>query len=299
MEIQMNRNWNDRERDHHDYGRFSRDHDRDHSGQSFGTRHDDDRQRQAARDGSECDPYGRLMTERMGEDDRRGDQRGGRSWGGGSRQDEDDRSRGQGTPDRGQYGRYMGHDDDQRGRSGGQGYSHHEDDEDRRRDRTGEGQGLFGHPEGHSEGSRRRWESRGDDDRGGRLSGQRYQRREDDWYGSRPFSRQDEDERYGSRSSSRYGDEGRGGSWPRYENEGRGWSGDPRGHSEASRQGSEHRGESDRGDSDRGRFSGRQQDEDDRWRSSRRWGHDDRDQGGWFGDAEGHPEASRRGWRNR
>ena len=67
----MNRNWNDRDGDHHDYGRFSRDHDRDHSGQSFGTRHDDDRQRQAARDGSECDPYGRLMTDRMGEDGHR------------------------------------------------------------------------------------------------------------------------------------------------------------------------------------------------------------------------------------
>ncbi|MDX2204151.1 MAG: hemerythrin domain-containing protein [Hyphomicrobiaceae bacterium] len=84
-----------------------------------------------------------------------------------------------------------------------------------------------------------------------------------------------------SSSRSRYGDD----------NEGRGWHGDPRGHAEASQRGwDERRGPSrSRDDEDDGQYQ--------RGRSSggSRGG---RSTGGWFGDSEGHSEASRRGWEN-
>jgi hypothetical protein len=66
----------------------------------------------------------------------------------------------------------------------------------------------------------------------------------------------------------------------------RGWYGDPRGHSMASREGWENR----RGESRSSRF---QYDDDDP-RGSAGGGH-----GGWFGDPQGHSEASRRGWEER
>lgn len=96
-----------------------------------------------------------------------------------------------------------------------------------------------------------------------------------------------------SRSSSRYDDD----------DEGRGWHGDPRGHAEASRRGWDERRESHRGrdyddDDDRRSYRGRE-DYDDRGSRSRSAGYDDRRDrrtGGWFGDSEGHAEASRRGW---
>lgn len=95
---------------------------------------------------------------------------------------------------------------------------------------------------------------------------------------------------------------------------GRGWSGDPRGHAEASRRGWETRrreddddrrssasssrsrydDDDDRRRDDRGRFAS----EDDRsYGRSRR--DDDDDGRGWYGDARGHAEASRRGWETR
>ena len=106
-------------------------------------------------------------------------------------------------------------------------------------------------------------------------------------------------------SSSRSSSSGRGG---RHEDDGdhRGWHGDPRGHSEASHRGWEER----RGSSGSGRGGRYEQDEDDDRRSSRgggggsrsfsmsRSGGGGRRQGGWFGDSEGHSEASRRGWEN-
>src|SRR5688572_8033804 len=128
-------------------------------------------------------------------------------------------------------------------------------------------------------------------------------------------SRDDDDERGRSFRSSRDDDDDRGG------RSNRGWSGDPEGHAQAARRGWEER--SDRGmqsrgrdddyDSQRGRFSSgrnedyesrgmqsgrlsrsRDDDDDDRRSSSR-----GRSQGGWFGDPEGHSEASQRGWESR
>jgi hypothetical protein len=106
--------------------------------------------------------------------------------------------------------------------------------------------GWYGDREGHSEASRRGWE-RSDHGQSG-------------WYGDREghseASRRGWDEGHGSqrrddddRRSSRYDDERRsyaGGRGERYEDERsfrghRGWSGDPEGHSEASRRGKERR----------------------------------------------------------
>lgn len=107
-----------------------------------------------------------------------------------------------------------------------------------------------------------------------------------------------------NRRSSRgrgYDDDDRGG-----RNQGSGWYGDSRGHSEAARRGWENRDDDDRGGRSGGSRSGRGYDDDDRGgrsgssRSSR--GDDDgrgHGRGGWFGDPRGHSEASRRGWEDR
>jgi hypothetical protein len=80
-----------------------------------------------------------------------------------------------------------------------------------------------------------------------------------------------------------------------------GWSGDPAGHAEASRKGWDER------EGERRTY----RDEDERRGSSRGGGrryeqrsredeHDERHgHSGWFGDREGHCEASRRGWEHR
>ncbi|MFD1807288.1 hypothetical protein ACFSHQ_01825 [Gemmobacter lanyuensis] len=161
-------------------------------------------------------------------------------------------------------GRY---DDDDRRSSRGRGDDYSRD--------HGQG-GWFGDYEGHSEASRRGWEHRREDDRGS---------------GGRSSSRYDDDDRRSSR--------GRGDDYSRDHGQG-GWFGDPEGHSEASRRGWENRRDDDRGSGSR---SSSRYEDDDR-RSSRGRGRDDdygRDhgQGGWFGDSEGHSEASRRGWENR
>ena len=115
----------------------------------------------------------------------------------------------------------------------------------------------------------------------------------------------DDDDRRGSRGGGRGGyssrSSGRSSSSGRYDNDdndGRGWHGDPRGHSEASRRGwEERRGSS----SSRSRYD---DDDDDRRSSSRgrsssmSRSDSGRRTGGWFGDSEGHSEASRRGWEN-
>ena len=108
--------------------------------------------------------------------------------------------------------------------------------------------GWFGDPEGHSEAARRGWDE----------GGHRSQRRDDD-EGYRSRSRYEDDDRrsgYESRSGGRYEDDDRRGYESRRRSEdddergsrGRsssrghgGWSGDPEGHSEASRKGWEHR----------------------------------------------------------
>jgi hypothetical protein len=124
-----------------------------------------------------------------------------------------------------------------------------------------------------------------------------YRERDDQ---GRFMSDDDDDRRGGSNGRSSYSSRSSRDDDDRDNGRGRGsWSGDSRGHSEAARRGGEERGglRSSRG--------GR--DEDDRGMSSRRGGmssrssrdDDDRNQGGWFGDSEGHSEAARRGWEER
>lgn len=60
--------------------------------------------------------------------------------------------------------------------------------------------------------------------------------------------------------------------------------------------GSNSRDRYDDDDRNRGRSSRGREDDDDRRYSSRHRDDDDRRHGGWFGDSEGHAEASRRGW---
>ena len=243
------------------------------------------------------DEYGRFS-----DDDRRyASQSSGR---GRSRYDDDDDDRrgngmrGRGMPERDEYGRFMSEDDDYgsgrfRGRGGSSRYMRDDDDEyDYRQSRGGGGRGM---PDRDEYG---RFMSDDDDDRGGRGRGQaargggRRYRDDDDgrghgrggWFGDPE----------GHSEASRRG-------WQRSDHEGSGWYGDSEGHSEASRRGWEShegmRGRSRYDDDDRrGRgMRGRSRDADD----DRRGGGRGRGQGGWFGDPEGHSEASRRGWRNR
>jgi len=131
-----------------------------------------------------------------------------------------------------------------------------------------------------------------DDDRGSR-GGNGGRGRERDDYGR--FMSDDDDGGYrasggGYRSRGRDdedGDRGR-------SRGGHGWYGDSQGHSEASERGWENRSSSRGGYSSRG---GRYEEDDDDRRSSPRGG--GRGHGGWFGDPEGHSEASERGWEHR
>lgn len=208
--------------------------------------------------------------------------------------DDDDRrysSRGSMGRERDERGRFMSDDDDDRrsysSRSGG-GRSRYEDDDGRRyagsrsegARRSGDrGQGgWFGDPQGHSEASRRGWDHSDHEGSG--------------WYG----------DPQGHSQASRRG-------WERSDHEGSGWYGDPEGHSEAARRGwgesTGSRGRSRYEEDDR-RYSrsssrnggSRYEDDDDDRRSSRASSRG-RTHGGWFGDPEGHSEASRRGWENR
>ncbi|WP_292962857.1 hemerythrin domain-containing protein [Novosphingobium sp. UBA1939] len=118
-----------------------------------------------------------------------------------------------------------------------------------------------------------------DDDRGSRRGGSAGRDRDED---GRFTSSRGGGSGRGQDDDDRGGRNGRG----RDDDDGRGWYGDSRGHSEASRRGWEDRGSS-RGS------SGRYDDDDDR--GGRRGGGDGR---GWYGDSRGHSEASRRGWDN-
>ncbi len=238
----------------------------------------------------ERDSQGRFVSDddrRYGSQSRRRDEddRGGRGYG---RYDDDSR---RGSDGRFTSSRDRDYDDDRRGRSA----SRSRDDDDRRyassrsdegysRDR-GQG-GWFGDAEGHAEAARRGWDDRRssdrdyDDDRRGRSASR---------------SRDDDDRRYGSsRSDEGYSrDRGQGG-----------WFGDAEGHAEAARRGWDDRRSSDRDydDDRRTRSAIRSRDDDDRRYGSSRSSEGysrDRGHGGWFGDAEGHAEAARRGWRNR
>jgi hypothetical protein len=232
------------------------------------------------------DDQGRFASD---DDDRRG----GRGYYGRS-SERGSNDRGSNERGRDDQGRFMSEDDD---RSGGQrSYRGREDDDYRSSSRGGgyenrgsegrsqggndyddryssrggsEGRnrgGWFGDSEGHSRASEEGWENRG---RGG---------------GSSSRSRDDDEDRYSSRGSSRGGSSG----------SGRGWFGDPEGHSRASEEGWENRGRA-------GGSSSRSRDEDDERdeRGGGRGRSQGQGQGGWFGDPRGHSEASRRGWQNR
>lgn len=151
--------------------------------------------------------------------------------------------------------------------SGRQSRSRYDDDDDYRRSsssRGGRGQGgWFGDPEGHSQASREGWRHSSHEGSG--------------WYGDPE----------GHSEASREG-------WRHSSHEGSGWYGDPEGHSEASREGWDDRG---RGRSRSSRS--RDDDDDDDRRSSRGGRGGGRGHGGWFGDPEGHSQASREGWRDR
>lgn len=222
-------------------------------------------------------------------------------------------------PDRDEYGRFVGDDDryrargrgssrydedddDRYGRSRSSNYSSNyrsrddqgrftSDDDDNRysrgrdyRDDDRDNRGRYG--SGRERDEQGRFMSDDDDDR--RYSRSRGSGRERDDQGR--FTSDDDDYRRSSRSSS-----SRGG---RYEDEGgRGWYGDPQGHSEASRQGWESR----RGDYDdrgNGQRSGNYSSRGSRSSSYGDYS-SDHGQGGWFGDSEGHSRAARKGWRNR
>ncbi|MBS0333063.1 MAG: hemerythrin domain-containing protein, partial [Proteobacteria bacterium] len=105
--------------------------------------------------------------------------------------------------------------------------------------------------------------------------------------------------RYGASSYSSYSRSSNGG-----DNGGRGhggWYGDSEGHSQAARSRGESRSYRDDDYDDRD-YRGRGRDDDDRGdyrsSSSSRGSSGDQGHGGWYGDSEGHSEASRRGWQN-
>lgn len=131
------------------------------------------------------------------------------------RYEEDDRgSRASSGRGQGWFGDSEGHSEAAQRRGGA---SRYEEDDDRgsRGSSGGRGQGWFGDPEGHSEAARQRWQSEGSG-RGG--------------------SRSERDSRDDNRADNR--DDNRGG---RGGSDHRGWFGDSRGHSEASRRGWQNR----------------------------------------------------------
>jgi hemerythrin superfamily protein len=178
--------------------------------------------------------------------------------------------RGRQMPERDEYGRFVS-EDDERGSRGRESYSRSSRDDERRSGGRGHG-GWFGDPEGHAEAARRGW-----DEREGGSSSDYDDRRSG---GRESYSRSSRDD------ERRSGGRGHGG-----------WFGDPEGHAEAARRGWDER----EGASRSSRSSSRDRDYDER----RSYARDDdrgssgRDHGGWFGDPEGHSEASRRGWEHR
>jgi hypothetical protein len=209
---------NMRERD--EQGRFTSDddhrgssggRDRDEEGRfmsegsrSRGRYNDDDRDYRGSRGGAERDENGRFMSEsgshsRSRYDDE--DERYGRGSMARGRDDEGRFTRGggsEGRSHRGWFGDSEGHSE--ASRRGWESGSHGES-------------GWYGDREGHSEASRRGWEGRGHESRS---------RHNDD---EREYRRSDQHERGGSGGRGGHG----------------GWSGDPEGHSEASRRGWQNR----------------------------------------------------------
>jgi hypothetical protein len=180
--------------------------------------------------------------------------------------------------ERDERGRFVSEDDDDRDYRRRSSSRSRYDDDDRRRSMPARDE------EGRFTSSRSRYDDDDDDDyrRGRRGHG--------GWYGDSE----------GHSEASRRG-------WDNPDHGRSGWYGDPAGHSEASRRGWDER-EGSRGryrDDDR-RRSMPARDDEGRFMSSRsRYDDDDdyrrgdRGQGGWYGDPEGHSEASHRGWEER
>ncbi|NOW46379.1 hypothetical protein FHW96_002539 [Novosphingobium sp. SG751A] len=210
-------------RDRDDRGRFvSQDGDDHRSSRRGNDRPRDEegrfvsRSRMSGRDDNDDRDYGRRSEQRYGRDDDRqysGRGRGHGGWFGDSEGHSEASRRGWENSDHGRsgwYGDSEGHSD--ASRRGWENPDHGRS-------------GWYGDPEGHSEASRRGWDERGSS---------RRQDYDDDRDNARS---RDHDERgYSSRSSSRGSrdDDRQGG---RHQ----GWSGDPRGHSEAARSGWENR----------------------------------------------------------
>jgi hemerythrin HHE cation binding domain-containing protein len=196
--------------------------------------------------------------------------------------------------ERDERGRFVSDDDDDRDYRRRSSSRSRYDDDDRRRSMPSRDE------EGRFVGSRSRYDD--DDDRRRSMLA-----RDDEGRFTSSRSRyDDDDDRRSSRSRSRYDEDdddrrGRGGHG--------GWFGDPKGHSEASRRGWEERGGSrsnyrDEDDGQRRHMPAR--DDEGRFTSSRSRYYDDEDDrrggrghGGWYGDPEGHSEASRGGWEER
>ncbi len=272
--------------------------------------------------GPDRDEHGRFISN---EESHRGRGGGGGRYG---RMEDDDRGRG--MQSRG--GRSYQEDEDYRGRGGREGGGGRDQSQggwfgdpqghsqasrmgwdERRREGSDRGEsGWFGDLEGHSDASRRGWDTR-------RREGTDH---DSGWHG----------DPQGHSDASRRG-------WETRRREGTdhdsGWHGDPQGHSQASRmgwetrrrEGTDHFSGDDRG---RGRSGGgyeggggRGYENEGRGSHTSGGGYEsrsagyesrsggrgyggsgsgggrDQNQGGWFGDPEGHSEASRRGWESR
>lgn len=190
----------------------------------------------------------------------------------------DDRNNGgrsrNGGQDRDAYGRFESDDRDS-GR-----YSRSRDDDGGNRGygrNSGQERGRdeYGRFESDDRDSGRYSRSRDDDDDRGYSRGGGQERSRDE------YGRFESDDRKSSRyGRSRQEDDDRG--------NGRGWYGDPRGHSEASREGWRNRDDYQGARSGNYSRSSTSRDDDD-----------DRGGRGWFGDPQGHSDASREGWRDR
>jgi hypothetical protein len=179
--------------------------------------------------------------------------------------------------DRDERGRFVSDDDDRDYRRRSSSRSRYDDD-DRHRSMPARDE------EGRFTGSRSRYDDDDDDDY------RRGSRRHGGWYGDPE----------GHSEASRRG-------WDNPDHGRSGWYGDPEGHSEASRRGwDEREGSRGRYRDDGRRRSMPARDDEGRFMSSRsRYDDDDdyrrgsRGYGGWYGDPEGHSEASHRGWDER
>jgi hypothetical protein len=246
-EYEMRRYSNVRERD--EEGRFISE-----GGGSSRGRYDEDRR--YSRGGPERDEYGRFMNEggsrsrgRYDDEDERY-----RSRSFGRERDDEGRFVSDNSPSR---SRFQGDDEHYGPRSLGS-MGRDRDDEGRftRRGESYEGRGegrdhggWFGDSDGRSQASRRGWDNSrhgesgwyGDSEGHSEAARRGWEHGHEGNYRSRSSRYDDDDRRYESRSSSRYRDDDRD-----YErgNGGRGhggWSGDPEGHSEASRRGWQNR----------------------------------------------------------